>query len=159
EWGLASKELLAVASSYRLEPTVGESIHRNLDPFLIYFFHLKTEPDAAAKMPPPKSFWVRGLMSWEEAKVIELARHINYYAMRFDRQTPHILVHEPQASTAASPEKIIRYPFGDSFPPVIVARQLDSYLLTIWEAARSPDPFKKFLHAYQILEYVAFYYL
>lgn len=102
------------------------------------------------------SFWIRGC-DVPEADLPELARHINFYAVYFDRRTPRILIHEEPVQLAV--ERPTQFPFG-AFPPSIAARRLDPYMLTLWESSViTSEPIRAFLYNYQILEYSAFYYL
>jgi len=105
----------------------------------------------------PMCFWIRDV-EWEEIAVLELLRHLNFYNRYFDRKTANILIH---SDTTASVEvgSSLRYPIGE-FPRVVLGKQLDPYLLSLWEAVvNAPDPFRSYIYSYQILEYAAFYYL
>src|SRR5262249_51100245 len=103
----------------------------------------------------PISFWVRAVNLSEEELPI-FARHLNFYMRFFDRESPTILIHEKDLGSRNVPTGA-RYPQGP-FPTTIVGRVIDPYLLALWETATQvPDPFREFLHGYQILEYAAFY--
>jgi hypothetical protein len=75
----------------------------------------------------------------------------------FDRRTPVIFV-EQESPTDVAESEPVRYLFGP-YPSTISAREMDTYLLSLWETASSGDASKRFLHYYQIIEYAAFYYV
>ena len=75
----------------------------------------------------------------------------------FDRHTPAILIHEePVGSPNVDdlPQPQISY-----FPEILSGQDIDQHLLILWESARGGDPFLRFIHYYQILEYAGFYHV
>lgn len=158
EFAVSSERLLTIASASRPSGTLTTTNYRNLREFAWYERRRKREPQGKFVMTTfPTCFWIRGI-EWEEGSVIELIRHLNFYNRYFDRRHPQIIVQgevSPQAKTGSP----LRYPFGE-FPARIIGKQLDPYLLSLWDAVTSaPDPFRAYIYSYQILEYAAFYYL
>jgi len=74
----------------------------------------------------------------------------------FDKETPLIQIWSDIPPNLQNQQE--RLPFG-VFPELITARNLDPFLLKLWESTVNLDPFRRFLHSYQILEYASFYYL
>lgn len=88
--------------------------------------------------------------------MIDLIRSLNFFMAYFDPATPLVLVHEASRERT----KVIRAPAATDFPDQITSIALDPYLLGLWESAtESTDPFRRFVHLYQILECAAFYHL
>jgi hypothetical protein len=160
EFQEASERLLVMASS--TIATIGTATDTNYRNMLLLGSQLRRMarlPQSALTIElTPTSFWVRGIAEWSESFVEGLFRHINFYARYFDRQCPILLIHEPSPSGRGT-INTIRYPTG-GFPAIISGRPLDPYLLSIWDSAiTTNDTFRQFLYHYQILEYVAFYYI
>lgn len=156
EFAPASDRLLRIADAFILAETVSDTNYRNLVNFLPLRMLEQLNQDDTASLPPPISFWIRKL-DCDENQLVDLASVLNFNMHYFDRRTPRILIHD------ASPPKSIqnatsRYPTG-SFPPELIGRDLDPYLLSLWSSALSGSPRLQFLYCYQILEYAAFYYV
>jgi hypothetical protein len=114
-------------------------------------------PDSAmATSTSLTSFWIRNI-DWDENKITELARNLNFYMHYFDKETPLIEIHEDLGS-ASEHRTSERYPHGP-FPLEIVGRDLDPFLLGLWENSVHSSIRLRFLYCYQILEYAAFYYI
>src|SRR4029079_9718489 len=97
------------------------------------------------------SFWVAP-GDLEEDELVNVLRHISFYLNYFDRTAPRILFHE-EATAPEVKEQQLRFPLGP-FPDHILGRRIDPYLLGLWESSvSSPEPFRRFLYSYQILEY------
>lgn len=153
EFGSASERLCTLAAAAIPVAPPTDTQHRNLASFSVSRHTTRRGGNGAP--PEPTSFWIRHV-EWDENAIAELARHLNFYMRHFDRESPVMLVHdEPRENSAVKPRR--RYPLGD-FPPIISARPLDPYLLGLWSHSLGGDPFLRFLHGYQILEYAAFYY-
>jgi hypothetical protein len=155
DWADASDRLLTIArASNPIEPQ-SSTDYRNLMTFILRLSeNVVVEVDG--DVGEPMSFWIRSF-EWDENELTMLAQHINFYMRFYDRQSPMIVLHEAlSGEKLAAPE---RYPEGD-FPAIVVGRRLDPYLLAWWSGmCSSVSPLLRFLHAYQILEYAAFYYL
>jgi len=153
EFGDASDHLLAIARAYRAVRPPNRSLHRNLGSFLPYLFrrvHLPNKPATSI----PTSFWIREF-PWDDDVVLSLARHLNFYVTFYDRLSPWVNIIDDAAVPLAAPP-LVRYAYG-SFPAAIAGRDLDPYLLSIWQTMlEAGDSFRRFLYAYQILEFRAF---
>jgi hypothetical protein len=150
-----SERMLTLASIARPVRPSSPTEHRNLAPFSIYL-HTKTEHPEDLPPTRPMSFWVRNVRL-QEGELVAMARHLNLYMGYFDRKTPLILIHED--APEGKPANPARFAMGP-YPARIAARDIDNYLLSLWEsAALTRDSFRRFLYNYQILEYAAFYYL
>ena len=102
-----------------------------------------------------RSFWIRGYTG-TEAELIETCRQVNFYARYFDRESPRIVIHEIDTENS---HESVRYP-SNNFPAEIAVRNLDPYLLGLWEsAADAKGVIQRYLYCYQIFEYSAFYYI
>ena len=103
------------------------------------------------------SFWIRAIELTDSA-VVRLVRHLNFYMKYFDRDTPCIIVHDENPPDRKS-EIPVQFVNG-SFPVEMGARSLNDHLLALWEnTVTAPDPFRRYLYNFQILEYAAFYFL
>lgn len=150
----SSDRLLVLANNVVLYGLT-ESGYRNLQSFDIL-----TGGDASAedkeRLAEPISFFVENI-EWHDEKSITLLTHINFYMRYFDALSPQIVIHEPQEATKAS--KRSRY-ISKSFPAEITARTLNPTLTSFWSAAsKEKDAARKFLYAYRLIEYVAFFHL
>ena len=154
EWALASPRLLSLAEV--VQPASGKSPGnlRNLGPFGFTMAVQRKLPEKLLKPLIPWSFWIRHV-DFEEQELVPLAQHLNLYMRYFDQDTPIIAVHaEPveELSVSATPDPL------SQFPIEVAAREIDAYLLGLWEsAAFAQDTMRRFLYHYQILEYAAFF--
>ncbi len=102
----------------------------------------------------PTSFYVNNVTSTDDAFLIPLTKHLNFYMSYFWRESPSILIHDK--TDTATP-----YLPGVSsvvnIPQVISASDVDAFLLDLSLAARGGSNRLRFLYYYQILEYAAFY--
>lgn len=156
EYGDSSSELLAIAKAIQLARPASGTNYRNTSVYRAWFRAREEDPENELAATIPTSFWVRDV-SWDETYVLELVRYLNFYMAYFDPTSPQILVH---ADEDAPRVRLNRPEQLQDFPEAIATAQLDPYLLGLWESAQnSGDPFRRFLHLYQILEYAAFYHL
>lgn len=154
----SSSRLRAIARTARPSGSESRSNFRNLQAFYRFERMRYDHPDSDfAKNGHPTSFWIRGITEFDDEQVADLARNLNFHMSYFDRSSPMIMVHEDRVSAHAIDEEEPRQ-FGD-FPDTLSAREIDQHLLILWESARSGDPFLRFIHYYQILEYCGFYYV
>jgi len=159
EYTDASRALNLLVNAFRVAGPVGETTYRNLSGLKSFLRYQKIREQANEPTVERflTSFWVRNVDLSEEDAVL-LARHINFYMHYFDRRSSRILIHE-EPIREISLETPVRYPSG-AFPAEMLGRELDPFLLSLWESSSaSPDPFRRFLYNYQIVEYSAFYYL
>jgi hypothetical protein len=101
-----------------------------------------------------RSFWISGL-DWDESEVLNICQHLNFYIRYCDPTAPIVIFHEPEEVPIPTTTTAL----FDTFPTVLSGRQLDPFLLKLWESTVGADPFRKYLHYYQILEYASFYFL
>lgn len=151
EFGDASTRLLTLANATRPVAPSTATQYRNLLGIQSGRISLASRPGITAQF---SSFWIRNV-EWDEANIVELAQHLNFYVSLYDPISPFILIHAPDISSRSPMPAAL----PSLFPQTIVGRPLDSYLLLLWETARTREPFLQFLYLYQILEYAAFYHL
>lgn len=145
----ASPELRKLASIARPIAPPSHTDHRNLATFNTM---RRLSQD---QVPVGTSFWIRGI-DWDPDIVLELTRNLNFYMWYFDSETPRIRIHEqrPVESTNRMPQFLF-----DTFPAKILGRPVDPFLLQLWEGFIKGNVISRTLYGYQIVEYVAFYYL
>lgn len=151
-----SNELLLLAEIFQPFGPVSNTDYRNLLSFKRYL-RLKEEPNSPWSKGDffAASFWVEGV-DYDEEKIKALSQHLNFYAYYFDRSTPRIIIHDAKQEMKV---KRLTQAFG-KFPDALVSRNLDEYLLGLWQSAiDAPDVYRKYLYLYQMLEYAAFYYI
>ena len=103
----------------------------------------------------PRSFWIRSV-EWQEDKVLDLIRNLNFYLTYFDNRCPTVLIHSQEEDEYINSK--VRYISG-TFPETINGKGLDSILLNFWDAAQNGDQARRFLYYYRIIEYSSFFYL
>jgi hypothetical protein len=158
-FGDSSFRLLTVARSARF---VRGSVtgFRNLSTLSLHWRDVQLSMRNAQESEPAApgiatSFWIEPI-DWDDNKVADVAAHLNFYMPYFDFQTPRVIFHEAQSGGLVNES---RYPRGD-FPSRLDAKQVDSNLLMVWQSLfEAPDSFRRFLYAYQVLEYRAFYFM
>lgn len=158
EFAKSTSRLMAIAAASRPIAPPSETNHRNLQSYSLYYHHAKEHPDSElSKEGGPISFFIRSL-DYDENRVIQLVRELNFFMSYVDPRTPRILVHRAQSAGSHRHNDPLTAP--DSFPALLRGRHLDPYLLGLWESsANSADPFRKFIYLFQILEYCAFYHV
>ena len=155
-FGPSSPRLRAIARRARPSGAPSNSDYRNLLPFYRFEHTLEAHPDADyVKNGKPVSFWIRGVDGYDDDRIGDLVRNLNFHMSFFDRHTPTILIHEePTASQKV--DDLHPIPIG-YFPDILSGKDIDQHLLILWESAGRGDPFIRFIHYYQILEYAGFY--
>ena len=155
-FGPSSTRLRAIARKARLAGRPSPSDYRNLLPFYRYELSLEADPSSSyVASGEPISFWIRGLDQYDDDYVRDLARNLNFHMSYFDRRTPNIIIHEEPPATDGV--RNLNPPSTDDFPATLSGKDIDQHLLILWESARRGDPFLRFIHYYQILEYAGFY--
>jgi hypothetical protein len=132
---------------------------RNLRQFRRYLSLLErnSEDKEFQERYKPISFWIDHCPA-DEAHLIRIGEHLNFYMSYFDNRSPSIVIHESDVEDELQ-EKRIRY-LWDSFPERIRGSTVDPYMLGLWASARAAsDTFRQFIYYYQILEYASFYYV
>lgn len=151
----SSDRLIKIAAAF--EPTAeGNSRYRNLPSFCFYALqrsgNLTGIPPVSVEKP--LSFWVDGIPEWDDASILDLANHLNFYLGYYDNVSPIIEIQSPTLE-AFPAQPNTRYVTGQ-FPAVITAREIDDTLLRFWEASRIGDTARRFLYSYRVVEYCAF---
>ena len=158
EFGPSSSRLKVIARKARPSGNVRRSYFRNLHPFNRFERLLEERPDADfVKNRRPTSFWIRGFDGYDDDRIADLVRNLNFHMSYFDQDTPTILIHEEPAETHKVDVPHRRD--TDSFPHALSGQDIDQHLLVLWESAQHGDPFLRFIHYYQILEYAGFYHV
>ena len=155
-FGPSSARLRAIARKARPSGSPSSSNYRNLLPFYRFEHSLEARPNADyVTNGEPISFWIRGLERYDNDHIRDLVRNLNFHMSYFDRHTPTIYIHEepPEPDSVRN----LNPPPTDQFPGNLSARDIDQHLLILWESAQKGDPFLRFIHYYQILEYAGFY--
>lgn len=75
------------ASRFVKPPSVTN--HRNLQTFEFYLHMKRERPESKiATSMTPTSFWIRDIKWDDENRMMELARHLNFFMHYFDKRTP-----------------------------------------------------------------------
>ena len=157
-FGPSSPRLRSIARRARPSLRVSASHFRNLQPFYRFEHMLEQHPEEDyVKNGRPTSFWIRGIDGYDDDSVGDLVRNLNFHMSYFDRHTPTILIHEDPGPSHKVDD--LHAPRSGGFPKLLSGQDIDQHLLVLWESARSGDPFLRFIHYYQILEYVGFYHV
>ena len=154
----SSPRLMAIARKARPSDSGWHSDFRNLLSFYRFEHALEEHPDADyIKNRKPTSFWIRGIDAYDDDRIVDLVRNLNFHMSYFDQNTPTIVIHEEPAASHRLND--LFRPDIDSFPDSLSGKDIDQYLLILWESANGGDPFLRFIHYYQILEYAGFYHV
>lgn len=151
KFGLSSEELIVIAKQAKPR-TISDTNHRNTQ----FFTYISKFPEKKGEsFDKARSFWISDV-EWNESKVVELIRHLNFYMTYFDGLSPTVLIH----STNQEPivPKRARY-IREDFPKRIDCSNLDENLLSFWSFADSGNPMLRFLLYYRILEYSAYHFV
>lgn len=131
EFGDVSRRLMLIANAARFIEPPSVTGHRNLQAFELYRYMSEEHPDSTmATSTSLTSFWIRDI-DWNENTVTELTRNLNFYMHYFDKETPLVEIHQ-NSPAKSEQDQSERYRHG-SFPPEIVGRDLDPFLLGLWE--------------------------
>lgn len=155
----ASDRLLLLSKLFRPSGEKGDD--RNLMLLNIY-----TNPELAQDLgwetdflaeKKPVSFFVGEFEAFDDEKIVEVSKHINFFMQYYDRQTTSIIIHPPESG---EPEPVKQLQFVEAdFPKKISTQRQNLFLLDLALAANEADTRLKFIYYYQILEYAAFYYI
>ena len=157
-FGPSSQRLRTIARKARPSGSASHSDFRNLQPFYRFEHMLEEHPDEAyVTNRLPISFWIRGIDGYDDDRIGDLVRNLNFHMAYFDGRSPTILIHE-ESVTFHSVNDAHR-PDIDSFPDSLFGQDIDQHLLILWASAQLGDPFLRFIQYYQILEYAGFYHV
>ncbi len=154
----SSPRLRSIARTARPSGIASRPDFRNLLPYYRYERSLEEHPDTNyAKHGRPTSFWIRGIGNYDDDYIGGLVRNLNFHMSYFDQHTPTILIHEEPVTLRKVDD--IHPPHTGYFPDTLSGQDIDQHLLVLWESAEAGDPFLRFIHYYQILEYAGFYHV
>ena len=157
-FGPSSPRLRAIARKARPSGSVSRSNFRNLQPLYRFEHYLEEHPDADyIKNGKPTSFWIRGIGCYDDDRIGDLVRNLNFHMSYFDRDSPTIVIHEE----LVSPHNVGDQDRSDinCFPDSLSGHDIDQHLLVLWASAQEGDLFLRFIQYYQILEYAGFYHV
>jgi len=155
----ASDRLLLLSKLFR--PIGGRGDDRNL-----LLLNMYNNPDILQTLGleenfiidrKPVSFFVSEFEAFDEEKIVEISKHLNFFMQYYDRKTTSIIIHPPE-SGETEPVKQLQF-VETEFPKDISTRRQDPFLLDLALAANEADARLKFIYYYQILEYASFYYV
>lgn len=160
EWDISSERLIKIAEVAMMATFLPEqSNYRNLISFQRALNYRRRHERANEKIPgisQPLSFWIRNV-DWDQDVITRMCKHVNFYMRYYDTESPIVLIVEEMPKPLYV--KTARFPHGN-FPSHLNLRSIDPYVLDLWLAAVTvDDPFRKFLHSYQIIEYFSHYYI
>jgi hypothetical protein len=159
----ASARLVNLARWFRRTGKTTITEHRNL---LLLREYIEYIDEKSKKRPSseeafteirPASFYVSGFEGFDDGKILEVSKHINFFMYYYDRETPHIVTHPVEAEPLEKPRQLQF--IQTAFPKKISSRSHDPFLLDLSLAAASVPSRLRFLYYYQILEYAAFYHV
>ena len=157
-FGPSSPRLRAIARNSRPSGSALPSDYRNLQQFWLFDHTLEEHPDADyVRDGKPTSFWIHGVDEYDDDRIVDLVRNLNFHMSYFDRHTPTILIHEEPVESPKVDD--LHPPLMGPFPNTLSGQDIDQNQLILWESARSGDPFLRFIHYYQILEFAGFYHV
>lgn len=123
EFGPSSDRLRRIAvSSVPIEGPTSTN-HRNLESYFYFAHYPRKHPDSElAREGAPTSFWIRGI-EYDENRLIELAKLLNFFMAYADPITPRIVIHRLSPSSGSS----YRSPFTRParFPDTLRSRPID----------------------------------
>lgn len=158
QFGPSSARLRSIARAARPTGAISRTGLRNLQIFYRYEHSLEEHPDThLVQSGKPTSFWIRGISDYDDDRVGELVRNLNFHMSYYDRNTPTVVVVEEAAGFSENIDSSHHH--GISFPSSLSGKDIDQHLLILWESAKTGDPFLRFIHYYQILEYAGFYHI
>ncbi|MEX0720611.1 MAG: hypothetical protein WD059_08090 [Balneolaceae bacterium] len=115
------------------------------------------EKDKEFRELVPASFFIEGFDDFDENKMIDVSKHLNFLMSYYDRSSAVIIMHPEEATeeTTFGQLELIR----DKFPKKLQINKKDSILLDLVLTANEVETRLQFLYFYQILEYASFYFL
>ncbi|MBA7612807.1 hypothetical protein ES703_20047 [subsurface metagenome] len=155
----ASDRLLALSKLFRRTGKYSPYEYRNLVE-IREFINATGEVDGSSwnvfTGMQPISFYIEGFKKYDEQRIVDVAKHINFFMLYYDRVSPFILIHPSE--TEGEEEKQLPI-ISESFPSKISTHSKDQMLLDLATTAHRTIPRLQFIYYYQIIEYAAFYYI
>jgi len=161
KYGESSKELLTLSKHFRRTGQQTLTGHRNLT-ILREYVESKSKKrltfEEAFFDMKAVSFFVSGFKKFDEAEIIEVSKHLNFFMDYYDRNTATIVMHSPELESA---EPFTQPQITEiTFPETITAKRQDPFLLDLALTANATHPPRlRFIYYYQIIEYATFYYI
>ena len=160
EYKEPSPQLVLISKGLKeIQPST-ESNYRNLTRFRDYYCvdQQTAQMKSYFKDKKPFSFFVTGDFDKINNDFNYFSKHLNIYLKYFDRKSPviNILNLEPKIDDYSIPCKSAEI----DYPEAIIANEIDSVVLDLLHTANeTTNPRLKYLFHYQVLEYLAYYYL
>ncbi len=154
-FGDASKDVLNVAEYTMPFTSPSETGHRNIQSFFLYLNQQSGSGPSSSRLDKPRTFRITNVED-DEASMIKVARHLNFFMTYYDNKSPQVLVH----TTDLLEDKAARdrYLHG-KFPTYIRGRELDTRMLSFWSPQQASTSLMRFLFYYRILEFAASQYV
>ncbi|HIH96390.1 MAG TPA: hypothetical protein HA348_02685, partial [Thermoplasmata archaeon] len=108
KFGDASDRLLTLSKFFRKTGEETRTDHRNLLPFRLYIME-KPKPTSTEDYfvgIKPISFFVSGFKKFDEDKIIEVSKHLNFFMQYYDRESPFIVIHSIESELAESSKEL-----------------------------------------------------
>jgi hypothetical protein len=160
-FGCASERLLLLSKVFIASGEESGTLYRNLRLLNVYMRYIQQDKLASgeelSESLVPTSFFVSGFEKFEEDKIVEVSKHLNFFMTYYDRGSPTVIIHSPRGGEP-EPPKELQF-FETEFPKKISCTHKDPFLLDLALAAHGAKDRLQFLYYYQILEYAAFYYI
>lgn len=106
----------------------------------------------------PRNFFIKPNCGISEVNIEQLARHINFVMLYYDRESPRITINDPDVISKVEQKGRIRHIEGN-FPASLILSPINDIILRLMETARSSLPRFSFIYYYQIFEYAGYYYM
>lgn len=154
----SSERLLLISKLFRRMKS-SKTDYRQLLPFRQYLgaSQAPSDIDDSFLEMEPLSFYVSGFQDFNEDEIIEVSKHINFLSQYYDRDCPYIIIHPAETELAEIPRQLQF--IENTFPEKISSRRYDPFLLDLALEASRVGSRLQFIYYFQILEYVAFYFV
>lgn len=160
-YGEASKELLTLSRQFRRTGKESGTEYRNLLLLREYVqsqSKKRSTSEEAFLGMEPISFYVSGFTKFNEDRIVEVSKHLNFFMQYYDRESPYIVIRSPESESMDESTQS-RIP-EIAFPETITTKHLDPFLLDLALTANTTTTSRLiFIYYYQIIEYSAFYYM
>jgi hypothetical protein len=161
QFGRASERLLLLSKVFTASGEESGTAYRNLRLLNMYTTYVQQKKLASGEEPSgspiPTSFFVSGFEKFEEDKMVEVSKHLNFFMTYYDGGSPIIVIHSPRGDKLEPLRELLS--LETEFPKKVSCSRKDPFLLDLALAAQGAKDRLQFLYYYQILEYAAFYYV
>jgi len=158
----ASQRLLTLSKSSERTGKQSTTDHRNLlllREYVEYVGKKRASVEDYFVGMKPISFYVSGFEKFDEDKIVEISKHLNFFMQYYDRDCAYTIIHSLETEPLKMPKQLKL--IETTFPNNISTRRQDPFLLDLALVAitSTVEPRLQFLYYYQILEYAGFYYV